>query len=65
MADQKDKKKFSAGIFGIFECLLNPSNQSSLLSWFFKTNKDEGGRRKEETLPGVLLEERKLNISKY
>ena len=57
MADQKDKKKkISAEIYGIFECLLpqNPSNQRSLLSWFFKANKDDIWQ--EDMLPGVLLE---------
>ena len=64
MADQKGKKTFSEGIFGIFECLLpqNPSNKSSLLSWFFKTNKDDiwqGG-----TLPRVLLKKSIMAVQK-
>ena len=39
MVAQNRKEKISAEIFGIFDCLLpqNPSNQSSLLSWLFKT----------------------------
>ena len=39
MVAQKRKEKISAEIFGIFDCLLpqNPSNQSALPSWLFKT----------------------------